>query len=226
VIDDVDRSLRALLGAHVGGADVAFDAPTPEWAAGVAGAKRPVLSLFLHAVDEDVAVRRADWDDVREADGRVVGRQPPLRRYRLSYLVSAWAGDPVEEHALLGRVLEVALVAEVVPLEHLHGRLAEQELPVVLEAAVRLPDVPAPPPHDLWSALGMPMRASLDLRVAAPLLPALSTDLAPAAERLDLGIAKVDAAGVGAGAGDGGAGPEPVGRVVKRWTGIRLTERP
>ena len=105
----------------------------------------------------------------------------------------------------------------------------------MLQAAVR--DLPTPEAFDIWSSLGTPLRSSLGLLVAAPLVPELSTELAPLAERLDLGIAKEDPETIrpraggrrpspGANGGDGAdGGPVPVGRIVKRWEGIRITEK-
>jgi hypothetical protein len=226
VLADVDRSLDALLAQRLGPekVSVAFGAPTPEWAARQKGT---VIDLFLHDVREDLTARTGDWDDVRDGDGRVIGRQPPPRRYLLSYLVSAWAADPLDEHRVLGLVLETALEQESIPPELLQGRLADQELPVLLQVAVT--DVPGPEPFDLWSSIGTPLRTSLRLLVVAPMVPDLSTELAPPAERIDLGMSKQEgsaAAARGAMRGaDGAAQPVPVGRVVKRWSGIRLTEK-
>jgi hypothetical protein len=233
VLDDVDRSLGSFLGQRLAEEKVtiSFDAPTADWVERRTG---PTIDLFLHDVREDLTARTADWDDVRGADGRILGRQPPPRRYLLSYLVSAWADDAVAEHRLLGLILEAVLERESIPPELLEGRLAHQEMPVMLQAAVR--DLPTPEAFDIWSSLGTPLRSSLGLLVAAPLVPELSTELAPLAERLDLGIAKEDPETIApkaggrrrpsqaAGDGDGG-GPVPVGRVVKRWEGIRITEK-
>ena len=243
MLDDVDRSLAALLGSRLEAekVEVIFDAPTADWTG--SGDRKRVVDLFLHDVREDLTARTADWDDVRGDDGRVLGRQSPPRRYLLSYLVSAWTGDPLEDHRLLGLVLETVLERESIPAELLQGRLRDQGLPVMLQVAVR--DLPTPEAFDLWGALGAPLRSSLSLLVAAPLLPQLSTELAPPAERLDLGVRKQDgdrkrAGGTASGAdldgraGDGAGGaagagagrePVPVGRIVKRWEGIRITEK-
>ena len=222
MLDDVDRSLASFLEGRLAQEKVtiSFEAPTADWAERVARAG-PTVDLFLHDVREDLTARTADWDDVRGPDGRVLGRQPSPRRYLLSYLVSVWAGDAVAEHRLLGMVLEAVLERELIPPELLQGRLAEQEMPVMLQVAVR--DIPTPEAFDIWSSLGTPLRSSLGLLVAAPMVPALWTDLARPAERLDLGVARETPETL-RDAASRAAGPVPAGRIVKRWEGIRITE--
>lgn len=238
MIDAIDRALGELLEGVLADheAVVVFDAP-PDCSP---TSGRNVVALFLHDIREDLAFRNGDWGDVRDDAGRVVGRQPPPRRYLLSYLVTAWCADVEREHALLGLVLAGLVAHPALPPALLHGRLAEQALPVVLQVAV--PDLLPPASPDTWSAIGSPMRASLGLLVAAPLLPSVSTDLAPAAERLDLDMSRggggrtpaAAATGVGdlvtasAAAANAAVGDAPAGvagRVVKRWSGFRVTER-
>ena len=89
MIADADRSLSNFLVSMLdSGTSVTFETPTDDWAKAV---KRPAVSCFLHRVVEDIGRRAADWSDERNADGRVGGRQPPVRHYQLHYQVSAWA---------------------------------------------------------------------------------------------------------------------------------------
>jgi len=186
VVDDVDAALTALFAAPKAKEQklaCAFDAPTPEWSSKV---KSPTLNLYLVQINENLDARPGAWADVRDDDGHTIGRQPPLRRYDLHYLLSAWGGGPDVEHRMLGAVLTLVPAYDSVPPELLPGTLAERELPVRLRVAQ---DELAVSVADVWSSLGQPVRASLTLVVTAPLLPTLVTELAPPAESLDIGLA-------------------------------------
>jgi hypothetical protein len=183
VIADADRSLANFLGSVLDkGTSVTFETPTEDWEKAV---KRPAVSCFLHRVVEDIDRRAADWRDERGPDGRVGARQPPVRHYQLHYQVSAWAKSVDEEHRLLGRVMEACLAGEVIAGEHLAGALETEEQPVLVRLGVPMADQ-GPQAHDVWSSLGMPLRASIDLTLVAPLRPTLNTDIAPPARELTL----------------------------------------
>jgi hypothetical protein len=214
VIADADRSLASFLGAALDGAAVSFDTPTEEWAKAV---KRPALSCFLHRVVEDIARRPSDWLDERGPDGRVGARQPPLRHYQLHYQVSAWGKNVDDEHRMLGRVMEACLSGEALAPRHLAGVFEHEEQPVLVRLGVPLPD-PGPQPHDVWSSLGLPLRASIDLTLVAPLRPSLDTEIAPPVEELALDVEWVS--------GPRSARPVGSGALVdKRWTRFRIREQ-
>ena len=167
MIHDVDESLRALVrrdalnGSPV---EVAFDAPTKEW---VARRNAPTVDLYLYDIREDLPRREVMWENVRDDTGRVVERRPPPRRFRLSYLVTAWTQRPEDEHRLLSALLSCFIRHEVMPQEIIAGPLAEQTLPVYITVAL-------PPPEDrsfadVWTALGGELKPSLDLVITAPL---------------------------------------------------------
>lgn len=184
MVDDVDAALAALFGtAKDPKLPCAFDAPTPEWSAKV---KSPTLNLFLLQVHENNDARPGAWADVRDDTGNTVGRQPPLRRYDLRYVLSAWANTIDAEHRLLAGVLTLVPAYDTVPAELLTGTLADRELPVRLRIAQDDLGISI---TDVWSSLGQPPRTSLALVVTAPLLPTLVTDLAPPADQLDIGLA-------------------------------------
>ena len=134
VIADADRSLSNFLVSVLdSGTSVTFETPSDEWAKAV---KRPAVSCFLHRVVEDIARRNADWADERNADGRVGGRQPPVRHYQLHYQVSAWAKSVEDEHRLLGRVMEACLAGEIVAAEHLAGVFEGEQQPLLVRLGV------------------------------------------------------------------------------------------
>jgi hypothetical protein len=214
VIADADRSLANFLGAALDkGTTVTFDTPSEEFEKAV---KRPAISCFLHRVVEDIARRPSDWLDERGPDGRVGARQPPVRHYQLHYQVSAWAKTIDDEHRLLSRVMEACLAGEVIDRRHRAGVLEEEPEPVLIRLGVPLAD-PGPQPHDLWSSLGLALRASLDLTLVAPLRPALSTDIAPPAVELTLDAEWIRDK-------PSGQQAESAPTVKKQWTAFRVRE--
>ncbi len=216
MIADADRSLANFLTSVLdSGTAVTFETPTDEWAK---AQKRPAVSCFLHRVVEDIGRRNADWADERGPDGRVAARQPPVRHYQLHYQVSAWAKTVEEEHRLLGRVMEGCLAGEIVAAEHLAGALDGEEQPLLIRIGVPMQD-PGPQPHDVWSSLSMPLRASIDLTLVAPLRPARHTDIAPPAEELTLDVERIGRGATSAGTGDTALLAE------KRWTAFRIREK-
>src|SRR5205823_13388797 len=90
----------------------------------------------------------------------------PPRRFKLSYLVTAWTQRPEDEHRLLSSLLACFLRNPIIPADALSGTLAQARQPILLNIAL-------PPPQDrsisdVWSALGGELKASLDLVVNAP----------------------------------------------------------
>jgi hypothetical protein len=165
MIQDVDEALRTLVrreaipGADV---DVAFDAPTREWAS---RRNAPTLDLYLYDIREDLQRREVMWQAFRNADGFQSSRQPPPRYYKLSYLVTAWTQRPEDEHRLLSAVLSCLVRHERLPGDVLPGALATMSV----YATIALPPPSDRPLSDIWSALGGELKPSLDLVIIAPL---------------------------------------------------------
>ena len=136
MIQDVDDSLRALVkrdALNGSGVDVAFDAPTREW---VAKRNSPVVDMYLYDIREDTSRRQTAWEDIRDETGRVTGRRLPPRRYRLSYLVTAWTQRPEDEHRLLSSLLACFVQHEYMPAEVLAGSLEGEETPILITVAL------------------------------------------------------------------------------------------
>jgi len=74
---------------------------------------------------EDVEQREIMWEDVRGADGMIVERRPPPRRFKLSYLVTAWTQRPEDEHRLLSGLLTCFLRNQTMPADVMTGSLAD-----------------------------------------------------------------------------------------------------
>jgi len=169
MIQDVDESLRALVkrdALNGSKADIAFDAPNKEWSS---RRNTPTVDLYLYDIREDLEQREVMWQDIRgdASNSRLVTeRRPPPRRFKLSYLVTAWTQRPEDEHRLLSSLLACFLRHPTMPADALSGVLADARQPILLNIAL-------PPPQDrsisdVWSALGGELKASLDLVVNAP----------------------------------------------------------
>jgi hypothetical protein len=156
VIPTVDQALRELLGKRL-----------PDGAAVLLGPPdggQPAVSLTLFGLRDDTRGRGAGWDDVRGADGTLLGRRAPTRRYELSYVVQAHAADAETEHELLGQ----ALIA-----------LTDGDSGMELRLGEALP-----------CELGFPPAASFVLTVSTVYVPPLDTELAKAADEMHLGVAR------------------------------------
>jgi hypothetical protein len=188
VIHEADAALRSYLSSWLPGGTkqvISFEAPTEDW---VKSVKAPTLDLFLYDVAENLEARAGDWGEVRDETGMLVALQPPVRRYDLTYVVSAWGGTVDEQHALLGALLTAMPAYDEVPDTHLTGSLEQQGIAVRLRVG-SLVGIP-----DLWEALGQTPVTALALVVTMPVKPPLITDLAEPASSIDLGLAGQDGA--------------------------------
>ncbi len=180
MIQEVDEGLRALIlrdvinGAAV---DISFEAPTREWSA---RRNTPTVNVYLYDVREDLSRREVMHVDVRDDEGRITGRRPPSRRFRLSYLLTAWTQRPEDEHRMLDALLGCFLQADQLPDDVLMGALATAALPVI--TSVALPPAQDRSFSDIWSALGGELKPSLDLCVIAPFDPGRFVPAAPLVE--------------------------------------------
>jgi len=200
MIQDVDESLRALVkrdALNGTRADIAFDAPTKEWSS---RRNTPTVDLYLYDIREDVERREVMWEDVKDDKGRVTERRPPPRRFKLSYLVTAWTQRPEDEHRLLSAVLSCFLRNEIIPRELAAGALASQKFPSYLTIA--LPPSSDRSISDVWSALGGELKPSLDLVVTAPVDVARAMPAGPPVlEEPRFVVARPDAESEGIGTG-------------------------
>ena len=168
MIHDVDESLRTLLQRDVRGAgevEVAFDAPSTDWASRRSG---PAINIYLYDIREDLTRRNIMYERIpSEDDPRITSaRRPPSRFFKLSYLLTAWTQRPEDEHRLLSSCLGCMLRYEVIPTDALAGALIGIGPRCQLQVA-------QPPPgdrsiSDIWTALGGELKPSLDVRVTAP----------------------------------------------------------
>lgn len=156
VEEGIENLLREALPLPREHGDISFDAPSSTWSATV---NRITVNLFLYGVARSSQPPRVQQD--RRADSRIA-RRSALPMVQLSYLVSAWAGSPRDEHELLGDTLIRLLTHPVIPDEHLTATLESAvQLAVSSDEHNR--------PREIWSGLGGSLKASfvLNATVAA-----------------------------------------------------------
>lgn len=181
MLGDLDRSVAAFFAALLPeGTAVRFEAPAPGWAQ--TPPEVPLLAAHLHDIRESAQPPAAEAVLARDDAGRATGWQLPVRRYRVSYLLTAWtSGGPATQHDLLGAILVGCSTVEAIPPDCLRGILATQGHPVLLSCA---PADHAPAAPDFWPSLGLPARTCLSLMLVAPVVPPLITELAPPVQDL------------------------------------------
>ncbi|MFJ7209248.1 hypothetical protein ACIQWR_37660 [Streptomyces sp. NPDC098789] len=172
------HATSAALSAHLetalaGCCAVTTEPPGPSVTAGPEGAGGEqglgVHLFHLSAVDLGRAV---DAAAVRDGTGRVVGRRPPVRRYRTRWLVWAWAPTAPARLALL----DEALTQLTGPVLAVGPELAEGG-PVHLEAAPA--GSTAGELAGVFAGLCVPARPALELVVTAGLVAATEPVPAP-----------------------------------------------
>lgn len=169
MIHDVDETLRALVRRDVLNGtkvDVSFDAPTKDWTARRQG---PAINLYLYDVQEDLQRRPGQFVENRDDRGRVADRTRPPRRFKLSYLLTAWTQRAEDEHRLLSALLACFLSYDGLPPDVLQGALAEQGEAIRLTVGLPLP--PERSLSDVWTALGGELKPSLNLVLTVPFPP-------------------------------------------------------
>lgn len=176
MISDVGRALRTLLRPHVPAGAAIHLGPPPGDAAG------PAVHIALCWLRADPNGQQSGDRDVRAADGTVLGRQAPARRYELRYLVTASADSAEAEYELLDAVLLAVTGLDALPGDCLSKNLADAGMPVFLKVCTDPMAGPSPGPS------GVPAHAGFELTVNAPLLPPMQTELAPPAAELAIGV--------------------------------------
>ncbi|MEO9139104.1 MAG: DUF4255 domain-containing protein [Jatrophihabitans sp.] len=173
----VDEGLEHLFRAEVplpeDIGDVSFDAPTGTWAAQLA---RITINLFLYDVARSGLPSRSMNHRIG-ADGRAQQR-PQQPMVRLSYLVSAWAGNARDEHQLLGDVISCCAALSELPPKHITGELTS---PVHMTFA----DDERTRQRDIWSGVGGQLKPSFTLQANLAADTFGWTDSAPAVTRIE-----------------------------------------
>ena len=178
MIRDLSATLEAVLTnpaliadfAELQAATIVFDRPTDTFAPA-----STTIDLFLFDVRENLALRSSE--PRLERHGHEAVLRPAPRRIDCSYLVTAWpvggADLPLQEHRLLGQMLELLGRLPTIPSALLQGRLVGQTPPLPL-IAPQLDGLKSP--AEFWTAMGSRLRASLTVTVtlSVPFAPEVS----------------------------------------------------
>lgn len=161
MINDLDETIRKLVISYAQfdehSIDITFDQPTGEWAAGLT---RPTVNFYLYDIRENLELRNQEWTVERRRDGTGTRRMAPLR-YNLSYLVTVWTQNQVEdEHAILWRVLAALARHLILPEDVLQGELKGQPYPILAQTAQ--PSMAIDNMPDLWGVMENQLRPSID----------------------------------------------------------------
>lgn len=132
------------------------------------------VGIYLHDIREDLDRRMTGlvhrfgppYDPGSDKPLKLAHHDPP-RYTRLSYLVTAWAPDPMTSHQMLGELLTGLSTDREFELE-LPEELQEMGLCARLE--VGLPPVDDRAVQELWSAVGHILVPALHVTVIVPLL--------------------------------------------------------
>src|SRR5437763_10438241 len=105
MLADLDGALRSLLRAVLArhgfnGVQIAFEAPSREWAAGLS---TPTLNLFMYDLREAANGSGAEWAE-RRSNGQARLERPPLR-VDCAYSITAWTRAVQDEHRMLSQAL-------------------------------------------------------------------------------------------------------------------------
>jgi hypothetical protein len=166
VIHDLDASMRNLFERDIvngSGVDLAFEAPTKEWAGKLS---KPTINVFLYDIREDLSRREVMFEEVRNDEGKVIERKQPPRQFRIGYLVTAWTKRPEDEHRLLASVLGCFVQNERLPPEILAGSLADSPRPVITQVAMAIDEDRMY--SNIWSALGGELKPAINVVCIAP----------------------------------------------------------
>lgn len=154
--------------------DIAFDQPTGEWSARLS---RPTLNCWCFDIRENLKLRKSMQPRITRND-RMATTMFPSRFMELTYLVTAWARKPEDEHQLIWRALAaLKAVPRIAPID-CEGNLRYQESDVqmvVADMSYRQINL-----VDLWGVLENQMRLGFiviatveldtDLSIEAPLV--------------------------------------------------------
>jgi hypothetical protein len=163
VVADVSEILLAVLQDAIGDLDgVERPLAILDDLSGTMAVRPPKLTLFLYEIAEDVASRNRPNIRVEptDADPQIRFRKPPMALV-LRYLVTAWGGDQVTQHRMLGRALEALYNDAIIDGGRLTGSLAG----MVDALHLTLTPLTLDQKSYVWFALQKPYRLSLNYEV-------------------------------------------------------------
>lgn len=148
--------------------DINFEMPDREWSASIS---KPTVNIYLYDVRENHQLRGTEWVVTKDENGKATKKKNPSR-VDISYLITVWAHDIVDEHRLLWHALMTLFRYPELPDNVLSGQLIESPCPI--KATTAQPDGLFNNPADFWSALDNEIKPSINYVVTLP----LDTDVA------------------------------------------------
>ncbi|MEV4555601.1 Pvc16 family protein [Kitasatospora sp. NPDC049285] len=162
---------RALAGSPIG---IAFDPPNRPW---IQGLKGPTVNFFLFDIKENTGRRDVMFEEVRNPDGVLTGRQKPPARFDLHYTATVWAAPNVlVEHRILAAVLKCFSSLTALPRELLPPGLAELPYEVLVS-------VDSGHKRGMFLNLGGELKGGFEFSVTVPLAPPTVLPLAAPVRR-------------------------------------------
>jgi hypothetical protein len=164
MLGGVHESIRAMLQQALGDrkANVVFGPPVSM----AAQAMTPTVGLWLADIREDKTGRMSDWQPTQGDDGTVSGWGPPLRNYRLTYVLSVVADSYELEIETIGELLRSMGAVNGLPKECRRGWLTGESDQV--RVAVADPPYSITEGLAVWSSLGLPARTAISLVLTVP----------------------------------------------------------
>lgn len=190
MLRDLSETLGAILSqpglpTELAAAHILFDRPVESFSP-----SQTAINLFLYDIRENMGLR-SNEPVIGRNDGQAIIRRPPLR-VACTYLVTAWPVGGTElalqEHRLLGQVLQTLARYPLIPEVFLRGSLVGQQPAPPLMAA-RLDDLKNP--HEFWTAIGNKLRTSITVTVTIA-LETFPTETAPLVFTSDVRIGAKD----------------------------------
>jgi hypothetical protein len=184
MIDDLDLTIAALLEHDLPPEileQAAITFATPDEGFPPDPVSLPALDLFLYDMRENRELRSREWVVELNADKTELTRERQPVRVDCSYLVTAWPNPSsmtpaLDEHRLLGAVLQVLLRHPVLPKSRLQGVLAQidGEMPTAALQQGQADDMAS-----FWQALGGRPRAAFGYTVTIAVQPLVPVSAGP-----------------------------------------------
>ena len=223
VIEYVDIALRDWLSEALDVAAVEFGRRERDDGGSTGRRKRSgsVAHLCLVGVTEQLDRRSNAVADLRDDDGRVLGRRGAARVFDLDYVCDV-DGDPIDAHSVLGRLLQLLIGHDTIPIEFVPDEIVPAEL--------TMRDVPievdlAPPTGAVSnSALA---DAGVVVRATVPIWPEVDTQIGEPAVHLHLDVGPEPGATERPAVADSDNVDSDVGPVApldRKWTTVRRRE--
>ena len=172
MISDLDETIKQLLikkgGIDAGEIDINFETPDREWSASVS---KPTINIYLYDIRENLRLRGTEWAITKDENGNAT-KKKNASRIDISYLITVWTSDIIDEHRLLWYVLHTLFRYHELPEELLSEALLRTKYPI--KTATAQPDGLFSNPADFWSALDNEIKPSIYYVVTLP----LDTDMA------------------------------------------------